>query len=177
MVRHGCSSLSVARTDLVRAALGWGADLILWSDADHYFPPDALLRLKAHDVDLVGTNYARRFDPTGPTAHALGAGHVWTDEAKAAANRLEEVRTLGFGFLLMKASVLQVIGKPWFSSIVNGDDVATTEDGFFCEKARQAGFNVYLDHALSWQIGHIHETVLWNLDTVADRERWLASRG
>ena len=39
------------------------ADEILWVDTDMQFPEDALLRLLAHDKDIVGCNYRTRTPP------------------------------------------------------------------------------------------------------------------
>jgi hypothetical protein len=33
---------------------------------------------------------------------------------------------------------------------------------YFCRKLQKAGVPVHVDHALSWQIGHVHEIVLTN---------------
>jgi hypothetical protein len=38
------------------------------------------------------------------------------------------------------------------------------EDVFFFRRLREAGIPVYLDHPLSWTIGHVHQSVLTNAD-------------
>lgn len=79
-----CSMLTEARHRLVAEALAWGAERMLCLDADHVFPPDALLRLLAHNLPAVGCNYPRRFTPTAPTA-AGAEGSLYTTRAKAEA--------------------------------------------------------------------------------------------
>src|SRR3954463_14399829 len=81
--------LPASRTGLLKRAMAWQARYLLWLDADHIFPPDALLRLLRHSLPVVGCNYPpppsflrlwsppppvagdttpRRAEPTGPTA-------------------------------------------------------------------------------------------------------------
>ena len=46
------------------------------------------------------------------------------------------------------------------------------EDVYFFNKCRDAGVKVYCDHALSWEVGHIHEAIMWNSTAVAHKEKW-----
>jgi hypothetical protein len=46
----GSSLLPVVRNTLARKAVDWGANYLLWIDADHAFPDDALLRLLSLNV-------------------------------------------------------------------------------------------------------------------------------
>jgi hypothetical protein len=61
------SLLPESRNRLVAEALNWDADYMLWMDADHVFPCDALLRLLGRSKLVVGFNYARRHTPTAPS--------------------------------------------------------------------------------------------------------------
>src|SRR5206468_1555458 len=65
---RGGTRLIENRRLLVADAKSAGADAILWADADHVFPPDALQRLIATGKKVVGCNYAQRANPTCPTA-------------------------------------------------------------------------------------------------------------
>src|SRR5687768_2511608 len=102
-----CSSsrLAEGRQLLADRAVEWGADFILWADADHTFPPDALLRLLSHSRPAIGTNYLRRQEMV-PTAITLRAEPVYTTEAKAAAKQIEEVGSLGLGLCLINTQAL-----------------------------------------------------------------------
>jgi hypothetical protein len=92
------SLLPESRNRLVAEAINWSADYMLWMDADHVFPNDALLRLLSRSKLVVGCNYARRFSPTSPTASKYGEDDemdlVWTTQEKAAAGEIEEVAHL-----------------------------------------------------------------------------------
>jgi hypothetical protein len=160
------SSLLVeSRTRLFEWSRDWGADYILWLDSDQTFPPQALLRLLDHRVAIVGANYRRRHADIIPSAVTRGADGamalVQTTAAKAAAGSLEEVERLGFGLLLMDVrAVVEAVGGalyPLFEIRSLPDGTFIGEDVIFCDKVRAAGLKIFVDHALSIWVGHIHE--------------------
>jgi hypothetical protein len=186
------SALTESRTRILGEALSWGATHLLWLDADHVFPPDAFLRLLSHNKDVVGCNYARRNIPTAPVAAKTvtddptqdNRNLVYTTLEKAQAGELEEVDHTGFGVCLMNMAVVDMLQAKAdadgeasflplfkFSERPNGGGLIG-EDAFFFEKVRNAGGKVYIDHALSWEVGHIHEHIITNAHAVAQKDRW-----
>lgn len=167
----GSSILPESRNTLVTAALASEADYLLLMDADHVFPPDSLLRLLGHRCPVVGANYARRAQPTGPTARRSdGSGRsipIYTTEEAAQSGELEEVDQIGMGLCLINASVFRAIGEPWFDFVREGRQLIG-EDTYFCQKARAAGFPIVVDHALSWKVGHVHSRVLTHRDALRE---------
>ena len=170
------SIVTISRIRLAEAALAWGADHLLWIDADQAFPPDALDRLLAHHEPIVGCNYARKTDPSGPTALALGATDetqlVWTTLEKAQHGEIEEVDALGLGMCLVVAEVFRAVEKPWFNMEFDAEGRLMGEDYWFCLKARAAGFRILVDHGLSWSIGHLGEMAFTNMHASLDRARF-----
>lgn len=161
------SILVQSRTRLFEWAREWGADAILWLDSDHSFPPDALLRLLARDRAVVGANYRRRHASIFPSAVKRDAAGRWklvhSTPRIATADSLEKVDRIGFGFLLMRiATIVSAFGEPLYpfttTSLPNGDFVG--EDSLFCDRLRQAGVEIWVDHELSLTIGHITEETL-----------------
>lgn len=184
-----CSMLTESRHRLVAEALAWGATHMLWLDADHVFPNDVIPRLLAHNLDVVGANYPRRIIPTAPTAAKhIDDEHdnrnlVYTTAEKAHAGEVEEVDHLGFGVCLMNMAVFDAMQVkadetdgnflPLFQFVPREDKIGMIgEDVFFFQKVRDAGCKVYCDHALSWEVGHIHEQILTNAHAVRQREKW-----
>jgi hypothetical protein len=183
------SDLPHSRTELLLSAIQWQARYLLWLDSDHVFPRDALLRLLAHRLPVVGCNQPRRSDPTGPVAVRLNAAgemeHVWTTAALAKAGTVEEVFHVGLALCLMdmnllhqvKAHVEQGAGwahwAPFDRKLLPGTTARMGEDVSFFRELTDAGVPVYVDHALSWEVGHIHERVLTNADAEAQKEAWL----
>lgn len=124
----------------------WGATHILWLDADMTFPPDAALRLLAHDREVVAANYVSRTARPRPTAMRDGRC-----VSSIGATGLEEVDHVGMGVFLMQASVVANITSPrfWYSTPTE------TEDVHFCRLLRAAGNAIVIDHDLSKDVGHV----------------------
>lgn len=178
-----CSILTESRTHLVAEAIAWEADYMLCLDADHIFPPDTLARLWEHGLPVVGCNYPRRARPTAPTA-ARGKELVYTTKAKAEAGEVEEVDHVGLGVCLINMKCFDLLQEqadergdksflPLFQFGVKESGFgAIGEDVFFFAKLRAAGLTVHVDHALSWEIGHIHEEILTNAHAEVQRPKW-----
>lgn len=170
------SLLPKIRNGLVEDALEWGADYLLWIDSDHWFPDGSLLRLLSLNLPIVGANYPTRQLPAWPTAIGLNGRRVWTTEDLAAQNAVTQVASLGLGFCLMDTNVIRATkafggnGRPLFMIELTPDGSMVGEDLVFFDRINEAGFPVYLDHALSWEIGHLHRHVLYNSDALPERE-------
>lgn len=147
------------RIDLAKAALQDGADYLLWLDDDMRFPPDVLLRLLNHRQDIVGANYCTR----GTPARFVGFKRVGSDNEDGGdrcltlpnSTGLEAVDALGFGCILIRKEVFLRTEYPWFQNrwdAPRGRFVG--EDVHFCLAAKEAGFQTYVDHDLSKEIGH-----------------------
>lgn len=187
------SMLTESRHMLVGEALAKGADYMLWCDADHMFEPDAICRLWARNVEVVGCNYPRRSKPTAPTAAKVTAPQtpeedyknlVYTTEEKYCANELEEVDHLGFGLCLIKMSVFEKMQLhaeskglksflPLFVFEPKSDGSGMIgEDVYFFAKVREAGIKVHCDHGVSWTVGHVSNIVLTNAHACVQRDAW-----
>lgn len=187
------SMLTESRHRLVAEALNWGADYMLWCDADHTFPPDAICRLWARNVQVVGANYARRCKPTAPTAAKIvtnddGEDHknlVYTTMEKAYDDVLEEVSHLGFGLCLVRMDVFDQLqlkaeqdGSDTFLPLfmftpTDNFKGMIGEDVYFFKKLKDAGVKIYCDHGISWHVGHIMKTQVTNAHAVVQEEGWL----
>lgn len=189
-----CSMLTESRHRLVAEALAWGADYMLCLDADHTFPADTLVRLLGHGLPVVGCNYARRFTPTAPTAavHASDdddKGLLYTTLGKAEAGIVEECAHLGFGVLLIDMRIFDALQAhaeangdgnflPLFKFVETENKIGMVgEDVFFFRKLAEAGVRPFVDHRLSWEVGHIFEVVLWNQTTLNHRDKWTVHMG
>jgi hypothetical protein len=151
------SRVHEVRNTLHGWAIDWGADHVLWVDSDQTFPRDALLRLLLHKRPVVGANIRWRTEEIIPTALIEGADGsltpVDTTPEKAASGILEEVASMGLGFCLVDMAAAKIQDPP-FAMVEGG------EDRHYFGKLRQAGVKLYVDHALSMEVGHIHETIL-----------------
>jgi hypothetical protein len=145
------------RAELSLDAMREGCSHILFIDSDMRFPQDMISRLLKHDVDIVATNCARRRMPTGPTAQIYKDNGdrelVWSMPDSTG---LQEVGSVGMGVMLIKAGVFKALSEPWYETPWRTDKRGYIgEDVFFCNKARAAGFKIWIDHDVSKEIGHI----------------------
>ncbi|MGH8571551.1 MAG: hypothetical protein ACREX8_03110 [Gammaproteobacteria bacterium] len=164
---HSSGNLSLSRTILILEARKWGAGHFLWIDADMVFRPTALVQLLARRKDVIGANYAVRGTLTRPTARG-GGGYIYTTEAKAKAGEVERAERMGLGLCLMKADLFDKIGPPWFGNVAQpGGLEFGGEDDFLFDTLAAAGVECFVDHAVSYMTGHLHERILTNADTLA----------
>lgn len=151
--------LPAARTDLAIDAVNAGCTHVLFIDSDMRFPKETIHRLLEHGKAIVGTNAVTRRLPPVPTSYAsVGPTdaenvRVYTTEASTG---LEKVATTGTGVILIDTRVFQKIAPPWFHTPWNPEKLTFGgEDAFFCMAAAKAGIDVWIDHDLSKEIGHI----------------------
>ena len=173
------SVLPQLRNMLVKDAMAWGANYLLWLDSDQKFPDEALLRLLSLNRRVVGVNYPRRVAPHSPTATGLDGKLIRTTEEAARANEVTPVLSMGFGCCLIDMTIFETLqdhalasGRkgiwPLFAiEMLNDGTDIIGEDVFFFRRLHEAGIAVHLDHALSWTIGHVHQRVLTNADTLS----------
>ena len=145
------------RAELTLDAMREGCSHVLFIDSDMRFPQDMIGRLLKHDLDIVATNCARRRMPTGPTAQIYKDNGdrelVWTMPESTG---LQEVGSVGMGVMLIKSSVFKALSEPWYETPWRTDKRGYIgEDVFFCNKARSAGFKIWIDHDVSKEIGHV----------------------
>lgn len=151
-----------SRNDLVKQALHYECDYILWLDSDMVFPPETLkYLLKEMDetgADMISGLYFRRCAPFSPVAFdtlEIKDGKAsWTDYTGELTG-LHEVGGVGFGCVLQKTGMLLDMAATYgdfFGPISNvGEDLA------FCWRARQLGYKIMLDCNL--KLGHVGHTV------------------
>ena len=147
------------RERLAEEALTWGADYLMWVDSDMRFPKDTLEEMLKHKVDIVGVNATTRREPIKPTALNLvlksETEHSWIPIDSLNASGIEKCTAVGFGFTLVKAEVFKKVSRPWFNVIWSDHGAIIGEDIHFCIKCQDTGYDVYVDHDTSRQIGHI----------------------
>jgi glycosyltransferase involved in cell wall biosynthesis len=148
------SIVAEARNRCVELARENGADFLLFLDSDMVFPRTALQQLLAHKKDIVGATYPKRVAPHSVLGAALTDGRVEDDGA------LIEMRHMPTGCLLIDMKVFDAVAAPNFRFLVDPQTGAIIgEDYDFCDRARAAGFSVWCDSRLSFEIGHIGQSV------------------
>jgi hypothetical protein len=151
------SNLIENRHMLVSRAFQFEATHMLFWDADIKAPADAIIRLVNHHQPIVAINYAKKEPEARPTAYIDSDSYVGPCFTQEHHTGLQAVSSCGFGLMLISMEVLQKLDMPLFQFTQCGQDNAKTEteDVFFCRKARDAGFNILIDHDLSKRCAHI----------------------
>ena len=127
-------------------AVNKGCTHLLLLDDDMIYEPDSLNILLAHNKDVVGATYSVR-EGTEKVIEYL-------DDKRP--DTLFKCKALGGGLLLIKTSVFKKVPQPWFGyKWYENGMVKMSNDWFFCEKARENGFDIYCDPKLTAQ--HIGE--------------------
>ena len=146
-----------------RAMLETDAQWLWLMDNDHIFPSDQLLKLLERDVDIVTPLYLRRLPPFLPVLHGDESRSYtrYNFEYLKGKEGLVDVTgdgTLPTGGMLIKREVLETIADPWFET-GQIDSEYGSWDIYFTEKARQAGFRLFVD--TDNPMGHIVPLTLW----------------
>lgn len=155
------TDIAGARNTLVERSLETGSEWILFIDDDHVYPTDLLIRLLEHEKPIVGSLYLRRARPFEPVAfsHRNEDGLYRSIDLTTLPNEgLLKVQAVGAAGLLIHSEVFRAIEYPWFEHGRVGEWNAS-EDIIFCEKAQDAGFDVFID--LAAQLGHLSPTAIW----------------
>ena len=147
------------RNSIVETAIKEKCDYVMFIDGDMRFPKDTLTRLLKHNKDIIGVNATTRSEPVKPTAKNFQIGEdgkvswfpIYSKERKG----IEIVDGIGCGVVLVKIEVFKKMEMPYYFFETLQKKAVLGEDIYFCIKAKDAGFDTWVDHDLSMQIGHV----------------------
>lgn len=129
---------------------------------DMQFRPECLHMLAQHRLPIVGANYSvNKGSPLRFTAVLPDMEHYLVTGPESTG--IEEVGLIPQGFTLVAREVYEAIPRPWF---LNGWSAAreryVSQDYVFCEKARKAGFKLFVDQDVSKWVRHVGpKTYTW----------------
>lgn len=168
------SDLVAVRTTGIRAALENGATHVLWVDSDILMQPDAALRLFQHNLPAVAANYVIKTLEFVPVSSDEEGERVDSVGKKG----LEKVTATGLGFFLTDAKIYEKMRWPWFGHrwFYAGDKdpvqiglpkepkdwPASFEDAYFSDRIREAGYDIWIDHDLSLELGHYGGSIYYH---------------
>lgn len=155
------------RNEICAGALEGGYDYLLFLDCDMVHPPELVERLLFIEQPVATALYHLKRppfaacvfmeDPLDTRPHIYRTVHF--------GRGVFEIHACGAGALLIHRSVLQALvdrhGYNWFRYQRGPDaphDFSVSEDMWFCEQARAAGFSIWCDWEL--RCGHITPQVI-----------------
>jgi len=148
-----------ARNHIARCAIEGQFSHVFFVDADIVLPPDALLKLLAHDKDVVSGLYGRK---------RIGSNVVevfnWNPNARNGVSTLQlkqlmppglhKVAAVGLGCCLIKTGVFKRMQYPMFEYFYPEDPTMTiSEDIVFCQNVYDNKMVVFVDSSVV--CGHI----------------------
>lgn len=119
------------------------SEYLLFWDYDCLPKPDALFRLWNNQEDICSGLYFQKGPPFYPLMSVRGRipggdeGFVYLLDWEP--GKKYYVHGIGLGFVLIKRRVFEKIDYPWFRFDI------FSEDYYFCEKVRKAGFKIAVD--------------------------------
>jgi hypothetical protein len=153
---RNASCLSKGRQDMIKLAKQNYSTHILFLDDDMVFSPDVVEILASRKLPVVGANYVGKSLDLNFTAQSL-AGNRLDSRGRTG---VEEVSHLGFGVLLLELNALINIPAPHFEILWSEKHQEyITEDVYFCNKLRENGIKIHVDHDVSQHVGHIGDFV------------------
>lgn len=141
------------RNTIIEQSIKNGCTHILFIDDDMTYEPDSLVKLLAHDKDIVSGLYLSRAYPHQPLVFDLA-----DDDGSACPMYLTGAQTLvpivaaGFGFLLVKTEIFSKLEKPYIRLGELDPEQWCDDIGFF-KRVREAGIKSYAD--MNVCCGHI----------------------
>lgn len=133
--------IASSRTWLAKQAVEKGATHLLFIDSDMLFPSDTLDQLLAREKDIIGVEYNKRKFP-------LETVTAYMPDVEKSETEPFKVGIAGTGIMLINTEVFKNpnMDPNWFSFGRNakGENVIG-EDGWFCNTARDAGYDVWVD--------------------------------
>ena len=145
MIYESCDIVT-SRTWLVNEAVKRGATHLLFVDSDMVFQPGSLEKLLASKKEVIGVKYHQRGFPLAWT-------HGELKDVAESETEIYKVRYAGTGFLLIDLSIIPKLEGAWFSFGRDSQGkMIVGEDVWFCDKAREAGIDTWIDPTV--KVGH-----------------------
>ncbi len=148
---HGpwAETLADARNSLVQQAQFEGCSQLFMMDTDQIYPPDTLTKLMSHKKDICGVRVHRRYPPFDPIflRKDKDKGYWRISDEEMFSGNLVEVDATGTGALLFNMEIFDKIEDPWFKFTIDSTG-RTGEDIYFCEKAKEMGFQIFVDTSI-----------------------------
>jgi len=147
---HGMS-VAEARTSSIKKAIAEGYQFIQWIDDDMILPRNALVQLISHVADIVGGFYYRKYEPI----ESCGM-HEYVINNEMVPRPIKDFKigevihhtlVLPSGCTLLNLDIFknEKMEEPWYRTVTITGAPAITEDTYFCQKARLAGYDVLTD--------------------------------
>jgi len=148
------------RNKIVDHAKAIGASHLIMMDLDQTYPVDAITKLIAHKLPVVGCMVHRRYPPFDPLM-LRGEINTYRDVTEWEDGELVEVDATGTGCLMFDMKVFHDLPAPWFRFRPNPNPDhpgVVGEDIGFCSDLRGAGYKIVVDTSI--KCGHLSTMII-----------------
>jgi GT2 family glycosyltransferase len=145
--------IDTARNDLVERALKYNPDYIFFIDSDMILPDNILDDLVCMEKDIASALYFMKVPPYKPIAKIM-KGKMFCIINSIPLNQVMEVDAVGLGCCLIKKEVFEKMkekNEKMFrieEQKINDKVQLLGEDTFFCLRAKESGFKIFLNTGL-----------------------------
>lgn len=162
--KTSCSILSSGRQDIVTMAVEGDFTHLLFLDDDMVFPADTVARLAGHAVPVVGVNYRHKTQGDRKITARDTEGKYLESHGRTG---LERAGRMGLGVVLVEVETFRRVPAPHFEILYSPVvKIYRSDDYAMCDKFRDAGVEMFVDHGLSNECGHVGEYI-YRLDSPA----------
>jgi len=162
--------LDIARNELASEVFKHDAEWLFFLDSDIIPPRDAIIKLMSHNLDIVGGLYYKRMPPVHPAMWRLAPKPrpegKYIPIMHFQKGQLIECDVIGMGCTLIHRRVLERLEQPYFKWTQWWKRDGVSEDFYFCEKAKEAGFRIYCDTSIICR----HEFQGYTADVVPNKD-------
>lgn len=147
---------AVARNKIVKKVLDGGYQYVLMVDSDIIVPENVLECMLENPVDVcfglyphknTKSGYAEIFKPKDGDFKERFTYEELKDQTRV------DVKGGGFGCVLIKSELFYYMPYPWFQFISYTNETFLSEDLYFCDNAKRAGFKLQADARV--KCGHL----------------------
>lgn len=139
------TEIAAMRNALAKRAIENGADAIIFWDADIYgLTSSDIVDMIRADVEIYCISYPHKIEGLTQYYVAQTTKGKWIRREERG---FCEVDRAGAGLMMIRADVLRAIPEPWFANppvTEDGKTFAQSDDWYFCDKAIEAGYDVWL---------------------------------
>ena len=147
--------LVCARNDSLTKAIDGGFTHYLSLDDDMAFNADVVDRLIAHDKPVITANYRKKTPERVEYVCGDLEGEMLDTTCRTG---IERIGSMGMGMTLIDLATIKHVPRPYFAVLWDkAKEKFIIEDGVFSALLREKNVEVWTDHDVSRQVGHVGE--------------------
>ncbi len=146
------SMLSTSREMMVKKAIDMDATHLMLIDSDMLLPMNTAKRFLELKRPFIAANCTTRKFPTETVGHTLDGERM----ISLGKSGVEEVQHVGLAVSMIEVAALKELTPPLFLMDWIPDlQTYCGEDVYFCQKLREKGYKLYIDHETSRLVKHV----------------------